>query len=142
MLSRRLVKKLNQQRNKKPPKSVPAQISKETSNGTMVAAQFKGPLPHPAIMSQYGQLIENAPERIMKVFEENAAHVREMEKAALVAEASSDKRAQWMAFTVLMTVLGLIAYALYSGNVFFVGVGAVGVIVTAAAIIYGKRKKS
>ncbi len=136
------MKKLNQQRNKKPPKSVPAQISKDTSNGTVVAAQFKGPLPHPAIMSQYGQLIENAPERIMKVFEENAAHVREMEKAALVAEASSDKRSQWMAFTVLMSVIGIIAYALYSGNVFFVGVSAVAFIGTAVAFIYGKKKKS
>ena len=133
------MKKLNQQRNKKPPN--PAQVNKESS-GTMVAAQYQGPLPPPAMLLQYGQIIENAPERIMKVFEENAAHVREMEKAALVAEASSDKRAQWMAFAVLMSVLALVAYALYSGNVFFVGVSAVGVIVTAAAVIYGKRKKS
>lgn len=138
------MKKLNQQRNKKPPKQVPVQVSKQPSNGNgaVLAAQYKGPLPPPAMLSQYGQLIDNAPERIMKVFEENAAHVRDMEKVALVAEASSDKRAQWMSFIVLMTILSLIAYALYSGNVFFVGVGAVGAIATAAAFIYGKKKKS
>ncbi len=30
---------------------------------------FSGPIPHPDIFRQYGEIIPNAPERILKVFE-------------------------------------------------------------------------
>lgn len=89
----------------------------------MVSAQYKGPLPPPAMLSQYAQVVENAPERIMAEFEKNSDHIREMEKGALRASVSSERRAQWMSFFVLMLILAVVVYALSLGNTAFAGVG-------------------
>ena len=62
---------------------------------------FDGPLPHPEIFKQYGQVIKNAPERILKVFEEDSAHIRHMQREALTAHREDNRRVQWMAFALI-----------------------------------------
>lgn len=62
---------------------------------------FDGPLPHPEIFRQYGQVIKNAPERILTVFEEDSAHLRYMQREALQAQKDDNRRVQWMAFSLI-----------------------------------------
>ena len=67
----------------------------------VVARQaFSGPIPHPDIFRQYGEIIPNAPERILKVFEDDSSHVRDIQFAALRAECQDNKRAHWMAWSL------------------------------------------
>lgn len=46
---------------------------------------FTGPIPHPEIFREYGEIIPDAPERILRVFEDDSKHVRDMQINALEA---------------------------------------------------------
>lgn len=47
--------------------------------------KYQGPLPHPEIFRLYGEVIPDAPERILQVFEKDSCHVRDIQTAALEA---------------------------------------------------------
>lgn len=64
-------------------------------------SQFEGPIPHPEIFRQYGDVIPNAPERILQVFEKDSAHAREIQMAALEAQRSDNRRVHWMAWSLV-----------------------------------------
>lgn len=70
---------------------------------------FNGPLPHPEIFRQYGQVIPTAPERILKVFEEDSGHIRHLQSAALEAQKGDNRRIQWMAFSLIAGGYGMSA---------------------------------
>lgn len=88
-----------------------------SEQGLVVTASFAGPIPPPEVFQQYGNVVPDAPERILKVFEADSQHTREMQKAALEAEIKRDSRAQWMAFAVMIAALGLTALAVVYGSV-------------------------
>lgn len=62
---------------------------------------FQGPIPHPEIFAQYGQVIPDAPERILRVFEEDSKHARDIQKAALEAQKADNHRVHWMAWSLI-----------------------------------------
>ena len=74
---------------------------------------FDGPLPHPEIFRQYGQVIKNAPERILKVFEEDSEHLRYMQREALKAQRDDSQRVQWMAFSLIAGGYAMAAWFAY-----------------------------
>ncbi len=63
--------------------------------------KFEGPIPHPDIFRRYGEVIPDAPERILRVFEQDSAHAREIQKAALDAQKRDNKRVHWMAWSLI-----------------------------------------
>lgn len=97
------------------------------------AQQFSGPIPPPEVFQKYGDVIPDAPERILKVFEKDSQHTRDMQKAALDAETKRDLRAQWMAFTIMLAAIGLTAFAVVYGN------SAAGIITGLATMFLGLR---
>ena len=62
---------------------------------------FNGPLPHPEIFRKYGEVISDAPERIMRVFEEDSAHLRDLQMGALNAQKADNRRVHWMAYSLI-----------------------------------------
>ena len=84
---------------------------------------FNGPLPPPTILAGYRNIDPTLPERIIKEFEENSAHIREMEKLSTQSKIDSDKRGQYMAFALTIFLLLVVLLALYLGNITFAGVG-------------------
>lgn len=107
----------------KPASVIPSQqpngeVAPELTKAQLIAAQesFSGPIPPPEIFRQYGEVIPDAPERILRVFELDSEHTREMQMTALKAETSKDERAQWMAFIIMLSSLGLTALAIRYGN--------------------------
>lgn len=113
--------------------------SKKKVHQLIAAQEYTGPIPPAEEFAKYGQVIENAPERILKVFEEDSQHVREMQKTALDGEVARDKRGQWMAFTVLMSLFCVIVYSLYLGNVTFAGIAGLAFIAMAASSFLKKE---
>lgn len=88
--------------------SVPERVRQITQQ-----TRFEGPLPHPEIFRQYGDVIPNAPERILKVFEEDSRHVRDIQMAALAAQKEDNKRVHWMAYSLIAggyVLSGIFAY--------------------------------
>nr|DAO89572.1 MAG TPA: putative membrane protein [Caudoviricetes sp.] len=87
-----------------------------------IELNYSGPLPHPAIMEGYKNIDPSMPERIMQQFEYDAEHVREQEKAALIAEIADTRRSQWMAFAIAMFMMIIVLASLLLGNMTFAGI--------------------
>ena len=64
-------------------------------------SSFHGPIPHPDIFRQYGEVIADAPERILRVFEDDSKHARNIQMAALSAQKADNKRVHWMAYSLI-----------------------------------------
>lgn len=76
--------------------SVPERVSKVVQQ-----TSFHGPIPHPDIFKKYGDVLPDAPERILRVFEQDSAHARDIQMAALEAQRSDNRRVHWMAWTLI-----------------------------------------
>ena len=77
---------------------------------------FSGPMPHPDILRGYKELISDAPERILKMAEQEQRHRIDVEKAMLEQNAKNideaaiaNKRSQIFAFmlTLLLIIAGV-----------------------------------
>ena len=64
--------------------------------------EYSGPLPHPELFRQYGEVIPNAPERILCVFEDDSKHVREVQREVLIAQHRDNRRVHWMAYSLIL----------------------------------------
>lgn len=78
------------------------------------ASSYEGPIPPPALFKQYGEVVADAPERILQQFEKDAEHFRNTTTTALKGEIAHNLRAQWMAFALVL--IG-IAAAIYEAGV-------------------------
>ena len=100
-------------RRTRPPRTA---VTKEpqTARQDLVRARWQGPIPPPALIQQYDQVIENGAERIMRMAEQAQAAEIEMGRA-WVAE---NRRGQWLGACVSMIALilaaALGAFGLYS----------------------------
>jgi uncharacterized membrane protein len=65
-------------------------------------AHFQGPIPHPDIFRKYGEIVPDAPERILRVFEDDSKHARDIQVAALEAQKADNGRVHWMAWSLIM----------------------------------------
>lgn len=117
----------------------PVAIEPEVDNGNtkrekrlIAAQQYVGPIPPAEEFAKYGQVIPDAPERILKVFEADSEHTRNMQRLALEGEIKRDRRGQWMAFTVLLAIIIIIIISLYLGNVAFAGIAGLAFLAFAA----------
>jgi len=70
----------------------------------LVAQQttFTGPVPHPELFRKYGEVVPDAPDRILKQFELDSGHAREIADKAIEAQKADIRRAQWMAWSLVM----------------------------------------
>ena len=66
-------------------------------------SRFEGPIPSPEIFKLYAEIIPDAPERILAVFEQDSKHVRDIEMGALNAQKNDNKRVHYMAWSLVMT---------------------------------------
>lgn len=64
-------------------------------------SKFQGPIPHPDIFKKYGEVVADAPERILRVFEQDSEHARKIQVAALEAQKSDNRRVHWMAWSLI-----------------------------------------
>jgi len=96
-----------------------AQPNKTTSPGNekihavVTNSSFEGPLPHPDIFKRYSETIPDAPERILYQFEEDSAHIRNMQSKALEAQKQDNKRVHWMAWSLIFGGYLLSAFFAY-----------------------------
>lgn len=82
---------------------------------------FRGPLPPPAMLREYNQIIENAAERIMAQSEREQAHRHALQHQTLAGAISKDRRGQWMAFIITLFILLMAAVFAWRGNTSFAG---------------------
>lgn len=60
----------------------------------------------PEVLRKYSEFMPDAPQRVLAVFEANSKHERDLQTFALSAQASDNKRRDWLAFAVIIAGLG------------------------------------
>lgn len=85
----------------------------KTQTQLLASQTYQGPIPTAAEFAQYGRVMQDAPERIISVFEKDSDHTRVMQVTALNADISRDKRSQWMVFGVILLSISLTIYSLW-----------------------------
>ena len=107
--------------------------------------RFTGPMPPPNILAGYKNIDPSFPERMMKEFEANSSHIREMERLSLQSTVERDKRGQYMAFGLSLFLLLIVLFSLYLGNIVFAGVSGFfffGFIIRAFLVKPGQNKQN
>ena len=102
---------------------------------------YSGPLPPPDVLEAYGRIDLSYPERIMKQFEDNSAHIRNMQSKKQYADVERDKRGQYLAFWLMVMFLAVVMFAMYMGNVMLAGFGGFAFVGTVALMILKKGDK-
>lgn len=98
------------------PNNLPGNLPPQQRVSALLSQSFSGPIPHPEIFRQYGEIIPNAPERILSVFEQDSTHAREIGMAALQAAKNDTRRSHWMAYSIILLCLGMIMALAYMGK--------------------------
>jgi hypothetical protein len=86
-------------------------------------------------------MVPDAPERILKVFEQDSEHVRTVQAKALDAQISKDRRGQWMAFFVIIGGMSLTGWIAYLGKDFGAILTGLATLITASMMFYRKGKQ-
>ncbi|WP_240644872.1 DUF2335 domain-containing protein [Cyclonatronum proteinivorum] len=85
------------------------------------SSSFTGPLPPPALLKEYSDIVENGAERIFRMTEMQSAHRMQLEDYAIKEELSQSRRGQNFGFAlgvlglILATVLALSGYEWVAG---------------------------
>lgn len=93
----------------------------------VLRAEWSGPLPPPAALEKFNQIIPGGADRILAMAEKEQTHRIEYEKTGLSATVNESKRGQWLgAFISLVAVVGSV-YSAHIGAHWAVSLALVGV---------------
>jgi uncharacterized membrane protein len=103
---------------------------------------FSGPIPPPAMLAQYNEVIPNGAERIMTMAEQQQKHRHVLEHKAVHSNATDQRLGVVLGFVGMMVVAGLGAWLVWLGKD-IAGAAALVASVGApvSAFIYGRRRQ-
>ena len=120
--------------------ALPSEAGREASplsHVTAVSIRWKAPLPPPALLEQYDQVVPGLAQEIAEEARAEASHLREHEDRALKASIRYHAHGQWMALAVVMAIVGLAALALWVDAKWVAGIAVSIVAGLAARFILG-----
>jgi uncharacterized membrane protein len=93
-----------QNRNVEPP--APQQSEQQRRERTLaVRTEFSGPVPPPAILERYDQILPGAAERILAMAERQATHRQSLERTVVEGNAIAQRRGQVLGFILALAAL-------------------------------------
>lgn len=119
--------------------ALPPEKKKEALRIISQSIRYQGPLPPPEMMAAYGAVIDDGPNRLMRLLEKQTDHRIAMESQLVGAKVGTTKLGQYFA-AGLSVFFGLIALFLgYTGHDWLAGTICVSTITGLAAVfILGK----
>ena len=108
---------------------------------TTTVVRWEAPLPPPALLEQYDQVVPGLASQITKQARASESHIHELEKRALTATIEYSTRGQWMGFIALLAILGVSAIAIAMGAWWVAGIALSVVTGTAAVFVLGTLRK-
>lgn len=127
-----------------PPAPLALDVDQSAPQGAMVASfeasvtSYSGPLPPPAVLRQFEEILPGSAERIFAQFERQSEHRRSLEASVVANEITQSKRGTFAAFALGMTGLVIAAYFAYLGHpVSGATVGGVGLASLLTAFLTG-----
>jgi uncharacterized membrane protein len=70
-----------------------------------VSASFSGPIPPPALLERYNEIIPNGAERILAMAEKQSAHREYLEKRVVDGNVANQTRGSYFAFILCFTAI-------------------------------------
>jgi uncharacterized membrane protein len=114
--------------------------NKPAADTQVVSQQWSGPLPPPAALAQFEQLIPNGAERIMAMVEQEQAHRLITDREELSASIKDTRRGHFIGALIALAAIAASVYTASIGAHWSVSVALVGLPI--AAIINSILKKS
>jgi uncharacterized membrane protein len=109
----------------------------------IIRQEFSGPLPPPAILEKYNEIIENGAERIMVMAEEQSKHRKELEKKALDTDSRNSLLGVIFAFILGVTTITIGGLVILKGQPWpGTIIGSGGLVALVYAFIYGTRART
>lgn len=105
---------MNQTKHPSKPNNLTTRVA--ANKDVVVAEQVESPLPHPSILAQYEEIVPGSAKAVFDDYRANAQTIRELETKGLNATIEKDKRGQYLAFFISLSIVILSAYALYLGH--------------------------
>ena len=100
----------------------------------------QGPLPHPAVLKQYNDVVPGAAERIIKMAEQQAMHRQDLEAHIIRTDTLKSLLGMVFGFVVALVGFGGGLYAAFAGQPFWGGAVSIGTLASVViAFIYGTR---
>jgi len=128
----------------KRPRNITPQPPQNNSISTVTqSVSFSGPLPPPALLARYNDVIQNGAERIMAMAERQSAHRESLEAKVVEGNVASQARGSHYAFLIcLITIVG--GFVLIGMGKDIYGIAAVvGSLATLAGVfVIAKRQQS
>lgn len=121
-----------------------AQTGREASPPSRVQAvsiRWEAPLPPPALLEQYDQIVPGLAREIAEQAKVEAGHLREHENNMLKASIQYRARGRWMAFIAMMAVIGLAAFALQMDARWVAGIAVSIAVGTASVFVLEPLRK-
>lgn len=101
---------------------------------------YSGPIPHPALLKQYDDIVYGAAQRILSMAEENQRHRIDLEQKITSSQLSTMKTGQWMAFCLSLLAFGSSAFLAMNGQSAVAGIFiSVTLVSLVAAFIQGRK---
>ena len=104
--------------------------------------QFSGPLPHPALLAAYDQVVPGAAERIIVMAEAQSRHRRDMESRGVASDIQNSRRGLFFGLVIgLVAIGGGIVIAINGQAVagtIFSGLYLVGIV---GVVVYGSQQR-
>jgi uncharacterized membrane protein len=102
----------------------------------------QGPLPHPALLKQYDDVVPGAAERIITMAENQAQHRQELEASVIRTDTLKSLLGMVFGFLIALVGFGGGLYAAFAGQPFWGGAVSIGILASVViAFIYGTRAR-
>lgn len=107
----------------------------------MQETSFSGPLPSPKDFKMYGDVVRDAPERILTMAETQLAHRVECENKIIASRIKESKTGQWMGFILALIFIAVAFFLGYKGHDWLAGIIIVSLISIAIVFVLKKNPK-
>lgn len=108
--------------------------------------EHSGPLPHPAVLERYNQIVPGGAERIFKWVEDQSSHRRHLEKIRVEGGLRNELLGQTLGFIIALLVITGGFLLIWNGKDIGDDIGGAAAVVAALAglvgvFIYGKKEQ-
>lgn len=98
-----------------------------------------GPLPPPQVLQQYGEVLPDAPERIVTMAENEQKHRHQVESNALQGQIALDRRGQRFGLTIGLSALGVALFlGLNDQELAASIIGGIDLVALVGVFVYGR----
>ncbi|MBI2919400.1 MAG: DUF2335 domain-containing protein [Chloroflexi bacterium] len=131
----------------KPKKNSASLQSNQQSRGTKsrvvrqethVQASYDGPIPPPAMLQQYNDVIPDAANRILRMAEQQVEHRQFLEKTVVVGDSKRADRGLWAGLFVTLSLVVGAVFLVYTGHDWAgVAIAGLDIVGLASVFVYG-----